>query len=472
MWNELENSTPPALHIGTWSSESNIHSNVRSALKDVIKHSGLHSKLSLLHEVSIFHPVDKQQHRADIWVVRDQSGVPIGVCEVKKPSVRKNASNPLKHKMLHGQIFDYMLNLRNFFGLKRVFGFTTTYSEWRICWLPDCDQAAGEKDVNSYDEKAEDAQLVEVLDRKLHGTRIYRHDEPELVELLVHTLHKMARSPHDAAPKLLKPNQRYPHFKEMTWEWELLMKEPTFRLSYVMPPAQTRNFFLLQQYHRGADGIVWLAASASGHLVVLKFGVHGADRQEVKSLLQEEAERWNMLWLADSSEKVRVVTLFQRPALVMPFAFHAHVIDTNNDKDEQPDNDDDEPKPVAVHFKGPNSWTVALSDEEVAKRVVMSEQDLDIVSEDIKVLPELTKLVRELQPKGIARLALESMLAKGYMHADLEWRHVALLPTRNDNGWTLKPILIDLTRVRTVKDGHTGAELDTAMATLEQQLQD
>lgn len=72
---------------------------------DVIKHSGLHSQVSLLNEVSIFHPAKKQQYRADIWVVRNGSGFPIGVCEVKKPNARK-APSALAHPVLHGQIFD------------------------------------------------------------------------------------------------------------------------------------------------------------------------------------------------------------------------------------------------------------------------------------------------------------------------------------------------------------------------------
>jgi hypothetical protein len=40
------------------------------------------------------------------------------------------------------------------------------------------------------------------------------------------------------------------------------------------------------------------------------------------------------------------------------------------------------------------------------------------------------------------------MLEHGVMHADLCWRHVALLPSRSGSQWTLRPVLIDLTRVR------------------------
>ncbi len=49
-------------------------------------------------------------------------------------------------KRVHGQIYDYMLRLRHFFGQQLVFGIVTTYNEWRVYWLPDCNDAAG-KDV-------------------------------------------------------------------------------------------------------------------------------------------------------------------------------------------------------------------------------------------------------------------------------------------------------------------------------------
>ena len=35
-----------------------------------------------------------------------------------------------------------LLLRRSFHGLQHVFGILTTYNEWRICWLPDCDDAA------------------------------------------------------------------------------------------------------------------------------------------------------------------------------------------------------------------------------------------------------------------------------------------------------------------------------------------
>ncbi len=340
-----------------------------------------------------------------------------------------------------------MVNLRNFFGLKRVFGIISTYEEWRICWLSDSDDAARETSVESYVQHAREASSCDIADHRIvHASPILRHDNPDLIRLLVHLMHKMHLSPYDTSPKLVKSGQRYPLFNEEAWDWTPL--DSDFRLSYCMPNANTSHFYLLQQYHGGADGLVWLAASYKGNLVVLKFGLVGGSRRSMQDLLESEARYWTMLW----GVRVRVVKLFHRLALVMPFAFHAHL---------------SAPKAVAaapqvakgdrlaaqrfITFKGPNSWTAILPDAEVAKRAASAKQpDPDVVREDNEVMPLLANFLQQHPPESIARDAIGAMLRHDVMHADLRWRHVAILPFRSGSQWMLKPILIDLTRVRRI----------------------
>lgn len=461
LWNTLENSNAAAQRLNDWSSESCIHGYVRSALFDVIKHSGLQKHVNVLNEVSIFHSVKKQQHRADIWVVRNQNGFPIGVCEVKKPN-KKGQTSALQNEYLNGQIYDYMVNLRQFFGLRRVFGIISTYAEWRICWLPDNDVAAAETSVETYkklDSSAASSQLDQ--GRTIHASRIYSHNEPTLIQALVHLVHKMYHSPYDASPKLIKTGRRYPLFSTDTWDWTPL--DENFKLSYCMPPAHTSKFYLLQQYHGGADGLVWLAASAAGNLVVLKFGF-GQDREQVKKSLNAEAERWQRLWGANA----RTIKLFRRWVLVMPFAFHGH-LSSPVQAGAQGSAQGAAAVPI-VTFKGPNSWTTILSDADIAARAVAAPgADSDAVREDDVVMPLLRAEMKA--PEAVAEAAVKTMLKEGLMHADLCWRHVALLPyqvrvqstkaankssksakkvAKSTFEWRLKPILIDLTRVQHV----------------------
>lgn len=58
-------------------------------------------------------------------------GIPIGVVEVKKPTVELNYSK------ISGQLYDYMMRLKTFYGIKHVFGICTSYEKWRFFWFPE-----------------------------------------------------------------------------------------------------------------------------------------------------------------------------------------------------------------------------------------------------------------------------------------------------------------------------------------------
>lgn len=104
---------------------------VKAVLQDAITAAGLGHMLKCYNELSIF------KLRPDIWVVMNDRGVPVGVCEVKKPG-----RSIINSSFVHGQIYDYMLRLRSFHGLRYVFGIVSTYEQWRLYWLDDCAAAA------------------------------------------------------------------------------------------------------------------------------------------------------------------------------------------------------------------------------------------------------------------------------------------------------------------------------------------
>jgi hypothetical protein len=106
-----------------WHSESGIQGFVRQVLGDVIAAAGLIKEIDLANELSV---VDQ---RPDIWLVL-KNGVPVGVVEVKKPG-----HDIMQKPSVFGQIYDYLLQLQSFHGLKTPFGIVTTYKQWRICWL-------------------------------------------------------------------------------------------------------------------------------------------------------------------------------------------------------------------------------------------------------------------------------------------------------------------------------------------------
>jgi hypothetical protein len=138
--------------LSTYDTETDI---VRYVILDAITALGLVKELDCINELSLF------RLRADIWIVVKKSGVPVGVLQVKK---HKEDSNVLNNENVHGQILDYMLCLKSFHGLQHIFGIVTTYSQWRIYWLPECDEVAAARsvrDLNSNHIKELNGNMVE-----------------------------------------------------------------------------------------------------------------------------------------------------------------------------------------------------------------------------------------------------------------------------------------------------------------------
>ena len=112
----------------TFANEAHIASFILSYITDICNAYGV--DMDVMPEVAVV------SLRPDIWLVLINR-LPVGVIEVKKPG-----GDPLSNAKVHRQILNYLLQIRCFHGLRYVFGILTTYSKWRVVWLPDCDRAA------------------------------------------------------------------------------------------------------------------------------------------------------------------------------------------------------------------------------------------------------------------------------------------------------------------------------------------
>lgn len=114
-------------------SASDIHGLVRFILEDV---KALASEqlpgmnLGLSNALSVF------QVRADIWVVT-KAEVPVGVVQVNQPPLGSGDPDAaLSDTSLAGELLDYLLRLKTFYGLRHCFGIATNYLSWKVFWLP------------------------------------------------------------------------------------------------------------------------------------------------------------------------------------------------------------------------------------------------------------------------------------------------------------------------------------------------
>jgi hypothetical protein len=266
-----------------WNHEYDIKRHVINVFSDLIAYGGLIGEVQASEEVSIF-SIDNEDEkgkskneRSDIWLTalktRVPSEFPIGVGEVKQPSKAGTLSALAgNNSPLFGQIYDYLMGASTFCGLRWSFGIVTTYDEWRICWLPNADEAAAETEfdrfVNISPKALEYASDGVSIERRIHVSRIYKYNEPALIEALIHLLHKMHTTPQEQFPiPLISKDRKYPMLAENGWIWQKFAPDT---LSYT-PHGGAKNYFLLQNYHGGGDGLVWLAASEKGKLAVLKF---------------------------------------------------------------------------------------------------------------------------------------------------------------------------------------------------------
>ncbi len=161
--------------------------------------------------------------RTDLAVVKlGQVRAVTGAVEVKKPPVTGQKSFDMDDVQ---QIVQYMYDLRVCHGVRFVFGILTTYTEWRVLWLEDSDEAIKATSVKDYltmcgtsppvspnDDTVTpgDVRLAEVPETLVvHKSKIYHYNDPELVSVLRTVLFKWAFTPCDNVGGFLQKRRRY-----------------------------------------------------------------------------------------------------------------------------------------------------------------------------------------------------------------------------------------------------------------------
>jgi hypothetical protein len=258
----------------------------------------------------------KHQDRVDVTTLVNDTKSIAGVCEVKLPGFNMDSVC---------QIVDYMIDLRNSFNVRFVFGILSTYQKWRILWFSDdTENAASETSRARFDQlclagTANDYTISgDTVNVKL--SRVFEYSEIELVESLVTLLYKVSMTPVASPQNFIELHKKYIVAKKESFRYESLPSEPSKLeyFSYKMPDALCQSFYILQYYHRGGDGRVALCCSKDGRLCVLKFLLNRDGEEEA---LNRERDLWNVLW----ETKCRVVQINRRFALLMPFCFHIRI---------------------------------------------------------------------------------------------------------------------------------------------------
>ena len=277
----------------------------------------------------------------------------------------------------------------------------------------------------------------------MNVSKMYSYNDPHLIRTLISLMHKMNRSEVLLPTELIHSDRSYISLHRTGWLWKQLPSEIT-KLSYMMPKRNgTDNFVLLQEYHGGADGRVWLAMSNKGELVVIKLMTREGSASHLARKVKNEITVWNKVWKVNT---VRKAQLGGWSAILMPFVFHCHL---NKD---------------GITLNGPNRGNPLRH---------------EVKEDQIPIEKLLAYPYSYDEMKSFAKEAIESMLDGGYEHNDMAWRHIALMPilSTNDSNfelapkWTLKPILIDLSHVIQLPNNMTQQEKAEKCDKLLQKLQ-
>ena len=242
----------------------------------------------------------------------------------------------MESESLHGQLFDYMQRLKSFFGQQWVFGIATTYDQWRIYWLPDCDPVARQTKVgppkkkheislvptplqsipslqNDEKEGNDSNPTVSELQRVLHGTKVLAVKDGQALPIyLASAIWKMYCSP-TIEVELVDINRHYIQLQSNTWFWNTLPNNFTLKFGVKIPSRTTQNLFLVHDLGGGIHGRVWLAASRTGIACVLKFAHEKSSAGF--SMLEQECNIWEKIWKLPA----KLISLNKDTALMMPF---------------------------------------------------------------------------------------------------------------------------------------------------------
>ena len=395
----------------SYSNETGIEGYVRQYLTDVLRSVGLIGSYQLDYQTTLASTAPNGSpitSKCDIWVVKSLSGVPIAVIEVKQPG-----NGRLDNHNVLGQVFDYITQLRNSFGQCEVFGIVTNLEHWRVCWLPDCDVFAAATNKVPQTTSGLVTSFEHGLARSLSCSKIYCWLDQTLPRVVASVLLKASHAQYRPVD-LLSLSRSYVTFTQDTWSWgKLTAKSLKLPLTLALP-ATVASVRVLRQFHGGADGQVFLGiveTKTELHLVVVKCHFD----EQVCGL---EQQRWGQL-----NCPVLRQTLFKRQCLMMPFVFH---VVTSGITDS------------VVCFKSDlGAWG-----RESAAAGAGGDTQFEAWS------LQAGRLLSNWTAEAALLAAVEAVAERCFVHLDLKWQHVALLPVVLDGKISeLKPVLIDLARM-------------------------
>lgn len=309
--------------------------------------------------------------------------------------------------------------MRSFHGAVDVFGIVTTMDEWKLAWFPHTDAAAKCDVLAAHDELVRPHPVDLNTDRIVYATDIFVHHDPILTRIIMSVIRKAMNTPYEQVP-VLSPERMYIRLTHSSWQWRrhqamaITRWKNKLTLAFSATTKKTTEFNVLKYLHCGPKCKVSAAICGDSLTACVV-------KQTVSVAAANEEVR---LWMdVNGLCSPFTCTVFNSPAIVMPFAVLAKVTDGR----------------VWFDFEV-RSWS--LQDSATAGPTPPS---LERLAEQMKNAASSAGL---LDARVVADAAVAACAARKVVHTDLAWRHIGLLPVFDTRGSvsSMQPVLIDFER--------------------------
>ncbi|CAL5976386.1 Conserved_hypothetical protein [Hexamita inflata] len=400
-----------------WENQAKISYYVQMGLIDVFSLLQMSSILSfdlqmILHE---------QPEIIAIKKYTDKIPLPICVVEVKQPNTDSKTKREEWDQWV-AQLYDYMYLIPYKFQTRFSFGILTTYEEWQFFWFEDTDNIA-ESDGYLPENVFKEFQMLNPKDeREIHCSRIYKCNDLNLIQTLTSFINKANHY------SQYRQNLPCPYTQFLTntdWRWEIVNLKTNLSYSSNAVFNQKNGYFILKKLQHGRDGRVYITSTIDGVIVVVKFS-QLKEPNEQRQSLQREASYWNILYYDINKQVAFNQVLNNQYVLIMPYVLRAQLV---------------------------------VNCESLITKIVFK------LVEGVGINKKLQLILLE-EPLTLALNAINYMVKKEFFHNDIQWRHLALMISGDQN--ELLPIFIDLTDVS--KKINIGTQLENDAQYIEKQM--
>lgn len=385
-----------------YNSENEVEQFVHLYVRDLLHAMGI-------SDVEVRKGIEIIRLRPDLWLLT-LNNIPILAIEVKKPQ-----TGILDHPKVVSQLAQYMKIYRSFRGLCQVFGVLTTFREWKLIWLPDCDDYAASTSLEGVafemDENA-------ILNNVVSGTPVLNGHDPSIHHYLASVILKSYHGSKLYQFRLSNiPNRLVVCANNRMLIWKRCQWKENDRFCFTLPSKATTNFYLLEDLSFGAHGRLWIATSPTttsrySVFVIKVFAKKESNKKRSYETVEEKEEhvedilRYEKACWTTLKFRVVEVSICGNEALLLP---------------------------VAITASSAEVWNTSFF--------------MQIKGYMDPVLCEMIESYLQVHtPREVATLAIETLSNVKILHRDIKWVHVAVVPVYQERptpSYTMRPTFID-----------------------------